>query len=209
MMHTHLFEFTTETAINDQRVEEEDGSVNEDAYNAYRCLPIKKEDLLKISTANDKKFVLDLLGSIYSPTHLRLHEKKATVGENLKIPSSRDHYTQFQALKVKLTKNRLPSKLKNAISHKLNQVRPTVVDKTELRRYCKTKQQEERENKNGPAIPASIKSVIIQFLCQIPAGYVIKYWRLHMRDYVNVSHMAIVYALYLDSLCKTVWNTKR
>lgn len=38
MMHTHLFEFTTETAINDQRVEEEDGSVNEDAYNAYSVI---------------------------------------------------------------------------------------------------------------------------------------------------------------------------
>lgn len=46
-----------------------------------------------------------------------------------------------------------------------------------------------KRNKNGPAIPASIKSVIIQFLCQIPAGYVIKYWRLHMRDYVNVYHI--------------------
>ncbi|KZR99960.1 Uncharacterized protein APZ42_003951 [Daphnia magna] len=120
-------------------------------YNMYCYLvfpeldafPIKKETLTKLSTVDERKFVLNLIGTLYSRQYLRLHKKsgtKATHGDDLKIPIPREEYVQIQdaicsRLKVKLTRHRLPPKLESAISQKFNQVRPTAADKRILRHY--------------------------------------------------------------------------
>ncbi|KAI9553790.1 hypothetical protein GHT06_019054 [Daphnia sinensis] len=116
---------------------------------------INNEILKKIGTSDDRKFVLNLVGTLYSPQYLLLHKKsctKATHGDDLKIPIPQFFKILFNdciliificldaicsMLNVKLKKHRLPPKLENAISQKFNRVRPTAADKRRLRQYWK------------------------------------------------------------------------
>ncbi|KAK4021294.1 hypothetical protein OUZ56_003213 [Daphnia magna] len=125
---------------------DEDEEEDEDAFHALKdAFPIKKENFTKLSPVDERKFVLNLIGTLYSRQYLRLHKKsgtKATHGDDLKIPIPREQYVQIQdaicsMLKVKLTRHRLPPKLELAISQKFNQVRPTAADKRKLRHYWK------------------------------------------------------------------------
>ncbi|KZS05052.1 Uncharacterized protein APZ42_031861 [Daphnia magna] len=124
----------------DEEEEDEDKEEDEDGFHALKdAFPIKKENLEKMDTRNELKFVLNLIETLYSPLYLRLHKKsgtKATHGDDLKIPIPREQCHLLYA-KGEIEEISLPPKLESAISQKFNQVRPTAADKQKLRQYWK------------------------------------------------------------------------
>ncbi|KZR95756.1 Uncharacterized protein APZ42_010295, partial [Daphnia magna] len=70
----------------DEEEESEDEEEDEDAFHALKdAFPIKKENLTKLSTVDERKFVLNLIGTLYSRQYPRLHKQsgtKATHGDD-------------------------------------------------------------------------------------------------------------------------------
>ncbi|KZS02588.1 Uncharacterized protein APZ42_000312, partial [Daphnia magna] len=74
-----LAEESSDEEEEDEEEEDEDEEEEEDGFHARKdAFPIKKENLKNMSTRDERKFVLNLIWTLYSPQYLRLHKNCGT-----------------------------------------------------------------------------------------------------------------------------------